>query len=224
LVIAALLMGASGLAACTRPAQPQLQAQTTSRPASAASTATAEPSSALRIPERESPKARKLAEAAARQVGRTTGYDASYVQLDYPGGDVPVSTGVCSDVVVRAFRDVGVDLQVRVHEDMAEHFSAYPKRWGLTRPDRNIDHRRVPNLQTYFSRRGQSRKVTRRGADYWPGDVVTWSLSGLPHIGIVARTPAPDGTRFLVTHNIGAGTQTEDVLFAYPITGHYRCF
>lgn len=157
-------------------------------------------------------------------MGRTTGYDPSYVQLEYPRGDVPISTGVCSDVVVRAFRDVGVDLQVRVHEDMAEHFSAYPKKWGLTRPDRNIDHRRVPNLQKYFTRQGDSRKVTRRGADYWPGDVVTWSVEGLPHIGIVARTPTPDGARFLVTHNIGAGAQTEDVLFAYPITGHYRCF
>jgi uncharacterized protein len=111
-----------------------------------------------------------------------------------------------------------------VHEDMAEHFSVYPRKWALTRPDANIDHRRVPNLQTYFARRGQSRKVTQRGTDYWPGDVVTWSVGGRPHIGIVSRTPAPDGTRFLVTHNIGAGAQTEDVLFAYPITGHYRSF
>lgn len=159
--------------------------------------------------ERESSKARRLAEAAAAQVGRTTGYDGSYAQIRYPGGDVPLSTGVCSDVVVRAFRKVGVDLQVEVHEDMAEAFSAYPKRWGLTRPDPNIDHRRVPNLQTYFRRKGAARKITSHGSDYWPGDVVTWSLSGLPHIGIVSRSPAPDGTRFLVTHNVGAGTQTE---------------
>jgi hypothetical protein len=217
----ALLASACVAGGCSGPARPpvagdQAQVATTS--------AVAAPSSAPKMPELETAKARRLAEAAARQVGRTTGYDGAYVQLDYPGGDVPISTGVCSDVVVRAFREVGVDLQVRVHEDMAEHFSAYPRKWDLRRPDANIDHRRVPNLQTYFTRRGHSRKVTRRGTDYWPGDVVTWSVGGLPHIGIVSRTPAPEGTRFLVTHNIGAGAQTEDVLFAYPVTGHYRCF
>lgn len=220
-LVLALLAAACTVSGCSGPEGPPVAGGSAQV---ATSSAAATPSSAPKIPELETAKARRLAEAAARQVGRTTGYDGAYVQLDYPDGDVPISTGVCSDVVVRAFRDVGVDLQVRVHEDMAEHFSAYPKKWGLRRPDANIDHRRVPNLQTYFTRRGHSRKVTRRGSDYWPGDVVTWSLGGLPHIGIVSRTPAPEGTRFLVTHNIGAGAQTEDVLFAYPVTGHYRCF
>jgi uncharacterized protein len=179
---------------------------------------------APQIRERETPKARRLAEAAMAQVGKTVSYDAAYVALAYPGGDVPVTTGVCSDVVVRAFRGIGTDLQVKVHEDMAKHFSAYPHKWGLTKPDASIDHRRVPNLQTYFERRGASRRVTGNGADYWPGDMVTWMVYGRPHIGIVSTTPAADGTHFLVTHNIGRGAQTEDVLFAFPITKHYRRF
>jgi uncharacterized protein len=189
------------------------------------SAATSAPTSvAPKIRERETPKARRLAEAAMAQVGKTVGYDAAYIPLAYPGGDVPMTTGVCSDVVVRAFRGVGIDLQVKVHEDMSKHFSAYPRKWGLTKPDANIDHRRVPNLQTYFARRGASRRVTKDGADYWPGDVVTWSVYGRPHIGIVSTVPAANGRHFLVTHNIGQGAQTEDVLFAFPITKHYRRF
>ena len=158
------------------------------------------------------------------QVGVTVEYDASYVPLGYPGGDVPISTGACSDVVVRAFRAVGIDLQVKLHEDMTEHFSAYPQTWGLKEPDPSIDQRRVPNLATYFRRQGRALPITGDGRDYWPGDVVTWSDRGHPHCGIVSTTPAPDGTRFLVVHNIGAGAQNADVLFAFPVTGHYRYF
>lgn len=170
------------------------------------------------------PKARKLAAAAQTQVGRTITYDPAYVQLDYPGGDVPIDRGVCTDVVVRAFREVGVDLQVKVHEDMTAHFGAYPRRWGLKKADSNIDHRRVPNLQTYFTRQGKSLPVTDDPKDYWPGDIVSSSVGRLPHIGIVSTVPAPDGSRYCVVHNIGSGTRVEDALFAYPITGHYRPF
>jgi uncharacterized protein YijF (DUF1287 family) len=162
---------------------------------------------------------------AIEQVGKTLGYDPSYRRIPYPGGDVPLSTGVCTDVVVRAFRRAGVDLQVLVHEDMKADFAAYPRSWGLRRPDPNIDHRRVPNLATFLRRRGKTAPVTRRGADYLPGDLVTWRLpSGVPHIGVVSDRPAPGADRYLVVHNIGAGTRLEDVLFVYELTGHFRWF
>jgi len=136
---------------------------------------------------------------------------------------VPLERGVCTDVVVRAYRHAGADLQVLVHQDMKRNFSAYPKIWGLRRPDTNIDHRRVPNLATFFKRKGQSLRVTQRGADYKPGDIVTWDLaSGVPHIGIVSDVAVRGTDRHLIVHNIGAGTQIEDVLFAYSLTGHYR--
>lgn len=161
--------------------------------------------------------------AAKEQVGRTRGYDPSYRRLGYPMGDVPLETGVCTDVVIRAFRKAGIDLQVLVHEDMKANFSRYPRQWGLRRPDPNIDHRRVPNLQTFFRRNGRSLPVTRTAADYHPGDVVTWKLSsGVPHIGLIADVRK--GDRPLVVHNIGSGAQMEDVLFAYELTGHYRWF
>jgi uncharacterized protein YijF (DUF1287 family) len=176
------------------------------------------------VADRASPKAHKLAEAAMSQVGRTVSYDPAYVQLAYPGGDVPIAKGVCTDVLVRAFRSVGLDLQVAVHEDMSRHFSAYPQKWGLPKPDPNIDHRRVPNLQTYFKRQGKAVRVTASGADYWPGDVVTWTVAGLPHTGIVSTQRSADGQRFCIAHNIGAGTQIEDMLFGYKITGHYRVY
>lgn len=160
---------------------------------------------------------------AKSQVGVTRGYDPAYRRIGYPNGDVPQETGVCTDVVIRAFRKAGVDLQVLVHEDMKANFRAYPKNWGLRRPDTNIDHRRVPNLATFFRRQGRSLPVTRRGTDYKAGDVVTWRLSsGVPHIGIVSDVRR--GDRPLVIHNIGAGAQHEDVLFAYELTGHYRWF
>ncbi|MDO9107708.1 MAG: DUF1287 domain-containing protein [Coriobacteriia bacterium] len=164
----------------------------------------------------------RLAQAAENQVGKTVRYDASYVQIDYPGGDVPIDRGVCTDVVVRAFRALNIDLQVDVHEDMTEHFSEYPQNWGLSGPNTNIDHRRVPNLQTYFRRAGKSLEVTARPQDYWPGDVVTWSVDGRPHTGIVSRRLVPDGQYYCVVHNIGAGAQIEDALFSFEITGHYR--
>lgn len=152
-------------------------------------------------------------------------YDPSYVVLAYPGGDVANDRGVCTDVVIRAWRELGVDLQVLVHEDMRAHFGAYPKSWGLRRPDRNIDHRRVPNLQTYFKRHGASLPVSQDAAAYRPGDLVTWRLSGnRPHIGIVSDRTAPGSERPLILHNIGAGTAEDDILFAYPITGHYRFY
>ena len=153
----------------------------------------------------------KLAYAALAQVGVTTIYDSSYVQLHYPGGDVPKNRGVCADVIVRAFREIGVDLQAAVHEDMRDHFAAYPKMWGLSSPDANIDHRRVPNLMKFFNRRGKSVS----GA-FEAGDVVAWQLpNGLYHIGIVSAADR-------VVHNIGNGAQNEDVLHAWKIIGHYR--
>ena len=176
----------------------------------------------IALVDRASPQARRLALAAEDQVGKTVRYDAAYVKLDYPGGDVPIDRGVCTDVLVRAFRTLGIDLQVEVHEDMSAHFEEYPQNWGSTGPDSNIDHRRVPNLQTYFRRQGKAVAVSDDPADYRPGDIVTWDVSGRPHTGIVSATPVQDGTRFCIAHNIGAGVKVEDVLFAYRITGHYR--
>jgi len=165
----------------------------------------------------------KMIEGAKRQVGVTRSYDPAYRRIPYPNGDVPRETGVCTDVVIRAYRHAGADLQVLVHEDMKAAFSAYPKNWGLRRTDTNIDHRRVPNLQTFFKRKGKALPVTRLGADYRPGDVITWRLSsGVPHIGVVSDVRARGTDRYLVVHNIGGGAQIEDVLFAYALTGHYR--
>ncbi len=143
--------------------------------------------------------------------------------IGYPGGDVPPEIGVCTDVVIRAYRALGIDLQRRVHEDMRGAFDRYPQRWGLHRPDPNIDHRRVPNLRVFFRRHGMEFPVTDVASNYVAGDLVTWIVGdSLPHIGIVVDRRSPDGKRPLVVHNIGAGPKLEDVLFAYPITGHYR--
>jgi uncharacterized protein YijF (DUF1287 family) len=162
-----------------------------------------------------------MLEGAVRQVGVTVIYDGSYRRLAYPGGDVPPERGVCTDVVVRAYRNAGIDLQVLVHEDLRRSFAAYPRMWGTRGPDRNIDHRRVPNLATFFTRHGTVLPASRQAGDYLPGDIVTWRLaSGLPHVGIVSTRVA--GERPLVIHNIGAGTVFEDVLFANPVTGHFR--
>lgn len=161
-----------------------------------------------------------LASAAVAQVGVTRHYDPSYVRLAYPGGDIPIERGVCADVLVRAFRRIGVDLQVAVHEDMSRNFQAYPQNWGLRGPDANIDHRRVPNLMTFFERQG---KGLGRDAPYKPGDVVAWKLSnGLYHIGMVSNVQNSNRTEYLVVHNIGYGTLNEDVLRAFEIIGHYR--
>lgn len=163
----------------------------------------------------------RIVAAARRQVGVTTGYDAQYHPLSYPGGDVPMNTGVCTDVVTRALREQGVDLQRAVHEDMRRRFAEYPHQWGLRAPDPNIDHRRVPNLMTFFRRQGWERPITARGSDYRPGDVVAWNLGGgTTHIGVVSDVPGRAAP--MVIHNIGRGTQEEDVLFAFKIIGHYR--
>lgn len=179
---------------------------------------------APRLTDTSTPAARAFARSAMSQVGRTVGYDAAYVELDYPGGDVPIETGVCTDVIVRALRDCGIDLQVEVHQDMEAAFSDYPSTWGLESPDPNIDHRRVPNLRVFFERKGMVVPVTDRGEDYLPGDIVTWRVIGKPHIGIVSTQAAEDGTRFCIVHNIGCGAHIEDCLFQYEITGHYRWF
>lgn len=166
--------------------------------------------------------ATRLARAALDRPRHPVHYDPAYVRLPYPKGDVPPGTGVCTDEVIRAYRSLGIDLQQLVHEDMKAHFSAYPKDWGLGRPDPNIDHRRVPNLRTFFKRHNASLPVTQNAADYRPGDLITCTVAGrLPHIAMVV--PAPDGgERPWIVHNIGAGPQLEDRLFEFPLTGHYR--
>jgi uncharacterized protein YijF (DUF1287 family) len=172
-----------------------------------------------------STEVRRVVEDAVEQTLYTVSYDPSYVKLNYPGGDVPLDRGVCSDVVVRAFRKAGVDLQEEVHEDMTRAFSAYPKKWGLERPDSNIDHRRVPNLMTFFERKGKALAITNAGADYQPGDVVTWDLGGgTTHIGLVTNRWSDETGNYLIAHNIGGGVRLENVLFSWRITGHYRYF
>ena len=165
---------------------------------------------------------RLIGAAVAQTTSRVT-YDGSYRRIGYPGGDVPAHIGVCTDLIVRAYRAVGVDLQVRVHEDMSAAFAAYPRAWGLAHPDSNIDHRRVPNLQTYFRRRGAARPISTDASDYAAGDLVTWMLPGnVPHIGLVTDQRSADGQRPMMAHNIGRGPEIEDMLFAFPVTGHYR--
>ena len=165
----------------------------------------------------------RLTAAAREQVGVTVTYDPAYAKLGFPGGDVPRDRGVCTDVVIRALRDGwGIDLQLAVNRDMKADFAAYPALWGLTKTDRNIDHRRVPNLATLFARVGAGVPLEEGPAPFLPGDIVTWKLPGnLDHIGIVSDRLAADGTP-LILHNIGRGAQEEDILFAYPMTGHYR--
>lgn len=164
-----------------------------------------------------------LLAAAQARTEATVRYDGRYLRIPYPGGDVPDDTGVCTDLVIRSYRALGIDLQQRVHEDMRADFAAYPPLWGLSRPDPNIDHRRVPNLETYFGRHGERLRVSQDPDDYHPGDLVSWHLPGnLPHIGIVSDQRSADGRRPLIFHNIGAGPQLEDMLFEYPISGHFR--
>jgi hypothetical protein len=166
--------------------------------------------------------ARDLVAAAIERTSHNVRYDGSYRRIPYPGGDVPPDVGVCTDLIVRAYREVGVDLQQLVHEDMRAHFSAYPALWGLSRPDANIDHRRVPNLQTFLRRRGAELEISSNPADYRAGDLVTWMLPGnLPHIGLVTSRRSRSG-RPLIAHNIGRGPELEDMLFDYEVTGHYR--
>jgi hypothetical protein len=168
----------------------------------------------------------KFAGAAIERTQHSVPYEPAYVRIAYPGGDVPADTGVCTDEVIRSYRAVGVDLQKEVHEDMVQHFAAYPRKWNwlLAKPDPNIDHRRVPNLMVFFARKGEVLPITARTEDYNPGDLVTWDLGGgVPHIGIVVDKKGAAG-RFMIVHNIGQGPRMEDVLFNWKITGHYRYY
>jgi uncharacterized protein len=182
----------------------------------------------------------KFAAAALDRTNHVVRYDGAYVRIPYPGGDVPAGTGACTDEVIRAYRAVGIDLQKEVHEDMAANFSAYPTKWHRQGPDSNIDHRRVPNLMVFFSRKGESLPITNRAEDYAPGDLVTWDLhprkrearfpgtpdlgGGLTHIGMVVDRKTLFSRRYMIVHNIGQGPKMEDVLFNWKITGHYRYF
>ena len=168
----------------------------------------------------------KLSNAALGRLRSKVRYDGSYVKIAYPGGDVPQHIGVCTDVVIRSYRKLGIDLQEQVHRDMSAAFNTYPnpKKWGLSRPDTNIDHRRVYNLRKFFQRRGAGLPITRNPHNYKPGDIVSWMVGpDLPHIGVVVNKRSKvDPNRFMVVHNIARGPQLEDMLFAFPITGHYR--
>jgi uncharacterized protein len=162
----------------------------------------------------------KIAQAAVDQVGVTTVYAPGYIRLTYPGGDIPREQGVCADVIIRALRKIGIDLQKEVHEDMTRYFTEYPKYWKMKAPDPNIDHRRVPNLMKFLQRRG---KALQLDSEYKPGDIVAWQLEhGLFHIGIVSAENLPGDKRYYMIHNIGAGAQKEDVLHEFKIIGHYR--
>jgi uncharacterized protein len=168
---------------------------------------------------------RRLVDGGVAQTSYTVFYDPSYVPLKYPSGDVPIATGVCADVIVRAFRKAGLDLQVALHEDMSRHFGAYPQRWGESGPDKNIDHRRVANLAVFFTRKGKAVRITHRAADYRPGDVVVWRTApGREHTGLVTNYWSPRTKRYAIVHNIGDGAQVRDVLFDWPIIGHFRYY
>lgn len=168
----------------------------------------------------------KLSSAALNRTRSNVRYDGSYLKIAYPGGDVPQNIGVCTDVIIRSYRQLGIDLQEQVHRDMSAAFHTYPnpRKWGLSKPDANIDHRRVYNLRNFFQRRGAALPITHNPRDYKPGDLVTWMVGPhLPHIGIVVNKPSKaDPNRLMIVHNIARGPQLEDILFAFPITGHYR--
>jgi uncharacterized protein len=171
----------------------------------------------------QQPFGRRLSDAAVSLTRIHVKYDPSYFRIPYPNGDVPSDRGVCTDVVIRAYRKLGIDLQQKVHEDMKDNFSMYPKSWGLKKPDTNIDHRRVPNLMTFFSRHGTSLKISKEAADYAAGEIVTWDLGGgITHIGVLVNLKSDDNKRFLIVHNIGNGQEVADCLFKFRITGHYR--
>lgn len=167
----------------------------------------------------------KLSAAAISIINPNVVYTPDYVSIRYPNGDVPAKTGVCTDVVIRAYRKLGIDLQQEVHEDMVKNFSLYPnlKKWGMRTTDTNIDHRRVPNLEVFFARKGQKLAITEKETDYKTGEIVTWMINGkLPHIGIVTNKKSPDGKRRLIVHNVGAGQVLEDCLFQWKIVGHFK--
>ena len=207
---AAALLAAGLCAGCADP-----------QPAAPAPSATADAGRTPSTPAAPTP-AHPLVRAARAQVGVVRYYDPTYVRMAYPGGDVAADRGVCTDVVIRALRTQGLDLQRVLHEDMRANFARYPGNWGARGTDRSIDHRRVPNLRRWFERQGWQQPISERGADYRPGDLVTWDLGGgTPHIGIVSDRKAWDGDP-LILHNIARGTEEGDLLFDYPITGHYR--
>lgn len=165
----------------------------------------------------------QLADSAITLADDQVTYDPAYFSMDYPNGDVPANKGVCTDVIIRAYRKLNIDLQREVHQDMASNFDTYPKIWGLKRTDKNIDHRRVPNLMVFFERFGTVLPKTQKATDYKPGDIVCWNLGGaVTHIGIVLKKKNQQGTRNLIIHNIGAGQVVQDCLFDYKIIGHYR--
>ena len=165
----------------------------------------------------------KISDSAIELTKKNVTYDGAYYKIPYPNGDVPDTIGVCTDVVIRTYRAIGLDLQKEVYEDIKANFELYPQFWGQKKPDTNIDHRRVPNLMKYFERQGAEVSITNNGKDYLPGDVVSWSLQGgLTHIGIVVNKKSNDNKRFMVVHNIGRGQVLEDCLFDFKITGHYR--
>ena len=169
----------------------------------------------------------KFVAAAVERTNHTVRYVPAYVHLDYPGGDVPADTGVCSDEVIRSYCAVGIDLQKEVHEDMVKDWDAYPHKlkWLQRKPDTSIDHRRVPNLMIFFARKGESLPISLKAEEYSPGDIVTWDLGGdVPHIGMVVDRKSSDTGRLMIVHNIGEGPKMEDVLFNWKITGHYRYF
>ena len=171
----------------------------------------------------QSAKALQLSAAAINLTQQKVVYDPAYFKIPYPNGDVPAGKGVCTDVVIRAYRSQGIDLQQKVHEDMAANFKLYPKYWGRKTPDTNIDHRRVYNLMAFFARKGVEKPMTKTSTDYLPGDMVCWNLGGnITHIGIVINRKSADGKRFLIVHNIGRGQEISDCLFAWKIIGHYQ--
>lgn len=213
ILMAAIAASAACFAACSTA---EVGMQPPSPPVSAA------PESAELL----APPVRKMLASAEDQIRVTRGYSQRYYNISYPGGDLPPETGACTDVVIRAFRGAGVDLQEEVHKDMAANFGAYPQKWGLSKTDTNIDHRRVPNLQTFFSRKGKALPVTAEPADYRPGDIVTWDLDGrgTTHIGLVSARRSTASGRYMIIHNIGGGVNAEDRLFEWRVTGHYRYF
>ncbi len=165
----------------------------------------------------------KLAASAVQLTEQKVTYDPSYCRIAYPNGDVPANKGVCTDLIIRAYRQLGIDLQKEVHLDMKQNFGKYPKKWGMTKPDTNIDHRRVPNLMTFFQRKGEVKPITRKASDYQPGDIVCWILpGGQTHIGIVVDVYSTDKQRPMIVHNIGNGQELSDCLFEFTLIGHYR--
>jgi uncharacterized protein YijF (DUF1287 family) len=169
----------------------------------------------------------KLSDAALSIIDPSIDYDPAYFKIEYPNGDVPKNKGVCTDVIIRSYRKLNIDLQKEVHEDMIEHFSEYPnlKKWGMTKTDTNIDHRRVPNLEIFFERNGQKLLISQNPQDYKTGEIVTWMINDkLPHIGIITNKKSTDGKRNLIVHNVGGGQVLEDCLFEYKIVGHYKYY